>query len=275
MAVSPLHGLGDDEGPATEFEWKWHWSVLPLAPWLLLLPLLMMKSNRNRRAWAVLIPVAVLAVPFYTLQLVPGLGVYLVDGFMFITLGLAVVWLLSHRLRALGRARAFFNSCALFVLVGIGATMLGDGLSFSRGFADSLVSNLLTYLAVGAAVFLAILFAAFVCRKHYDRTRFAVSFLGALVVMSVLVVMALMMFVFLSMLASGQLDVEMLLAFLGAAPVGMAASAGILLVLTTPFLVLTMRNGLYEGRLRACCRFPEDVETTAVDVVEEEPSAVK
>ncbi|MEI7936987.1 MAG: hypothetical protein WCK27_09880 [Verrucomicrobiota bacterium] len=279
-AYADLGGLGTKLGPSVAFFWPMPNLVPLLLPWLAVLVLLALPSNRNPRAWWIWAPLIGLTLLGAGLQppilltdnevLSVSVQVASAAGF-----GLTVLWLLgaalARRCRAVGialAALAFAAVSLLAFLVGPASESLGDlsGLEpavflyrFSeaalvRQFADlsGLEPAVFLYLVlgwiVGGVVFAGALnLTGWSCRRRFSRVR---------------VSLWLPLWLWLMWLAAGGLVNGVMRIVSGerfdwsgllVAPVALALASFVTLL---PFLILSFTNAFYRERLRHLLRLP-------------------
>jgi hypothetical protein len=86
----PKQGPATTEGPRLEVEWRLQWGLIPLAPWLIVPILLLLKPNRRPRTCAACLAIAAAAIlitTYFNMQVL-----------VYLMFGLTVFWLLRHRL---------------------------------------------------------------------------------------------------------------------------------------------------------------------------------
>ena len=129
MAVVALGPGGPQEGPRTTVAWKRAWSLVPLAPWLAVLALLLLKPNRTLRTWAV--GLGVLAV-FLVLNSFPVFGATFQNDANSYVFALTATFLLRHLFQGQPGAapvQGALGLMGLWILVGV---FCGMALDFSR-----------------------------------------------------------------------------------------------------------------------------------------------
>ena len=64
-----LGDLGPREGEASFYEWRWSYSAPLLLPWLVLLVSIVgIRANRDRRAWLILVPLMIVNLSYLLLK---------------------------------------------------------------------------------------------------------------------------------------------------------------------------------------------------------------
>lgn len=179
-AYADLGGLGTKQGPAVRFVWTLP-NLLPLLlPWLVVLGLLGLPSNRTARAWWIWAPLVVLAL------LGAGLGVaadaanneglsYMVQMACAAALGLAAVWLLGAGLARRGRALSIVLMALAFAAVSLLAFVVSpmwEQLWDLRRYEPAILLYLLLFWIAGGLVYAGGLnLTGWMCRKQFSCLR--------------------------------------------------------------------------------------------------------
>jgi hypothetical protein len=240
VASAGLGALGDTEGPPVYYDWVPASPLPPLIPWLTLLVLLALPSNRTLKAWWIWAPILLLAAsePVFRplLDFIPS-GAFAMFHLAFNSLafGIAAIWLLaeppSHRLRFVMFLKM---TCIAAAMSSLAYLVRADWESPGEAF------GFMVFLGVSLIVTVtALSLAGLICRRRYRPIVLVSAF--ALLCTALWLLITLPFFL-LAMVASGGGDwaefVQALLTF---------ASLNIAVLL--PFLVLAMANTLYRRRL--------------------------
>ena len=160
-AYADLGGLGTKQGPSVSFAWTMP-NLLPLLlPWLVVLGLLALPSNRTARAWWIWAPLVALAL------LGTGLGVaadaanneglsYMVQTACAAAFGLAAVWLLGAGLARRGRALSIVLMALAFAAVSLLAFMVSpmwEQLWDLRQYEPAILLYLMLFWIAGGLVY--------------------------------------------------------------------------------------------------------------------------
>lgn len=238
------------------FHWRWYYHFPSLPLWALILVLLIVpKSNRDRRAWLILIPLVVVLLvwrmPPRLFAMADGttetLGFYIVS----CTMAWSVIWLLGDWLG--GRHR----KVTLFLGLGI---MLAVGLLSYYGHYGAIEQFASLGFLIPYGIFAFILLAAMVhtgylCRHKYSRGRF----LGWLAVWNCIAALGLMLVYDIFMLVMiGQFPWFVLagLAFMTA--FASVFIGGILYLVNLPFLILAFKSPFYGDRFKRIFHIEKD-----------------
>lgn len=255
-AYADLGGLGIKQGPSVAFFWPMPNLVPLLLPWLAVLVLLALPSNRNPRAWWIWAPLIGLTLLGAGLQppilltdnevLSVSVQVASAAGF-----GLTVLWLLGAALARRGRAVGIALAALAFAAVSLLAFLVGP-VSESLGDLSRLEPAVFLYVAlgwtVGGVVFAGALnLTGWSCRRRFNRVR---------------VSLWLPLWLWLMWLAAGGLVNGVMRIVSGerfdwsgllVAPVALALASFVTLL---PFLILSFTNAFYRERLRQLLRLP-------------------
>jgi hypothetical protein len=243
VALSDLGGLGVQEGSPVVYNWTRPNPLPVVLPWLAVLLLLLLKSNRCPQAWWIWVPLGTVAglgaVLRSELEFIPsvlqevGGGSVGAMGF-----GLAAVWLIAAHLGWKHRVLAWAGT-----LVALGAfSFLTFGLAQTTdGFGPETMPELVL-LAVGTVVLsLAVTVAGLVCRGRYSPLRLCLWLLALLLGVWLLVV--------------GPFFIVAMVFSPASPPIGalfgiVASLACLSLGLLLPFLILSFANAFYRARLK-------------------------
>jgi hypothetical protein len=250
IASADIGELGPKDSDATVYEWKWYYSTPALMLWaVLLLAIVLVKANRNPHALLVLVPL--LIVNWLWLILKKMLGFRSADAEMFnmlfysLTVGIAILWLLAHKLGNRSRFVTFLLAFTIMAVVGLAGAISYGGLEFSQRTVSALI--LLAILVF--AMLLGFVLAGWWCRKHYSGLRFmlylalwtvSASLVGMLVIYSI---------VFIVQRVSISISEVLLIV-----PVVGAVLGAFLYVVVLPYMILALRSSFFRERFYACLR---------------------
>ncbi len=242
VAYADLGGLGPRQGAAVAYDWVAPSIVPQILPWLAVLALLLLKSNRCASAWWIWVPLGLVGGaacwPEPVLGYLPpseiGPFLELISALGF---GLAAVWLLAGCLAGKHRMLAFGG--ILLTLAAFAALAFLVRQDW-EGFGVEALQVGIFLGASGLVISVALTLVGLVSRGRYGWLRLSLWLMAALVVLWLLIIGP-----FLVIMALSTSGVPMLALF-GA--VGMAA--GITFGVVLPFLVLSFANGFYRDRLK-------------------------
>ena len=255
VASQELGNLGPRKSEPTLFRWQWYHHVPSLALWVVIFMLLVLvKGNRNRQAWLILLPLLAVTVISRMIPRLFLLSPATVEAFASFSVSIAaawaVVWLLSHWLAKCHATAGFFLALMAMLMVG--------GLSYASIYGISSARELVywwgPYGTCVLALLLAMMLSGFNCRRQYRPGRFAAWLLLwtiALPIAFLPVVFVIPMALAVAFTAFGLLEFVMILVvslFLG------GLLGGALYLLNLPFLFLAVRCPFYRNRFHNAFR---------------------
>jgi hypothetical protein len=258
VAYTDLGGLGTKQGPPVTFVWRLP-NLLPLLlPWLALLALLALPSNRNPRAWWIWAPLIGVALIGAWLGAAAeaadneGLG-YCIQAASAAALGLGAVWLLGAGLARRCQVVSVVLMVLAFSAVGLAAFVVSpvsEQLWDLRRWEPALIWYLLLFWIVGGVAFAGALnLTGWICRMRFGRLRVSLWLPLWLWVMWLLAGALLGGVV--TMVSGHHFEWVGLL-------LGPAVLALVSFVLVLPFLILSFTCVFYYERLRDLLRLPAE-----------------
>ncbi len=242
-ASQDLGGLGAREGPPVSFNWT-PVSVVPhLIPWLAILALLALKSNRAPGAWsiwaAVICGFLLDAGLRASATLIPAQPLDALSAALkSLNFGLAAVWLFSGKLEWKHRFLTFLGMLGILILFGFGTFLVSETGRNASGEEAAIG------IVLGMNIFIvavALSLGGLICRKRYQPV--ALLCWSAVMVVALIALIMAPFLVFAIVTNPGQLAVRefaegfMLLA---------AMNFGTILV----YLLLSFVSGFYRERLK-------------------------
>jgi uncharacterized membrane protein len=167
-----LGNLGPRDDAAVIYNWKWYYSIPSLALWaVLVLAIVLVKANRNPPALLILVPLLIVNLLWSIFKKAVGFPSAQVEMFNMLfyslTVGIAILWLLAHKLGNHSRFVTFLLSFAIMAVVGLTGAISYSRLEFSQQTVGAL--KLLAILVF--AMLLAFVLTGWWCRKHYSGLR--------------------------------------------------------------------------------------------------------
>ena len=251
VASADLGGLGPKQGLRAEYSWMMP-SVVPMSlPWLVLLGLLALPSNRNPRAWLIWVPVAGLAA------LATGLTVLLGEGGKeeinsFVQMaspvpfGLAAAWLLgaapaNGRHRFLHAAMLPLSITAVCVLAFLVSPIWEELWDARQWIPALLLWVLLFWVVCGVVLIAGLKLSAWTYRRRLGRMGLCLGLPFVLLLLWLAAVMTTGGMV--ALFSSEQFEALNYL-------ITSAVLALVSYALFVPFLVLSFTSSFYRQRLR-------------------------
>ena len=255
-AYSELGGLGTKQGAPVAFGWTMP-NILPLLlPWLAVLVLLALPSNRNPRAWWIWAPLIGLALLGAGLESAteplndPGYG-YAIRVASAAAFGLAAIWLLGSAMARRCRALAMVFMALAFAMVSLLALAVSpvfEQVWDLRQWESAVVFYLLLFWVVSGLAFAGALnLTGWMCRSQFTRPRVALRLPLWLCAMWIV--------------AGGLLGCVTKFASGGGPEWGALLMGALVLTLVSyvmilPFLLLSFASSFYGDRLKNLLRLP-------------------
>ena len=148
VALADLGSLGSREGPAAHYRWVMPNFAPQLLPWLVILGLLALKSNRTPAAWLIWLPLGCVLAFTSIPSLFPSGADFFIDVVAALAIGYTAIWLLADRLRRQNGFLTFL--CVLGALAG--ASLLAVMLRQSGSLVTYEVMPIVMILAMGVWV---------------------------------------------------------------------------------------------------------------------------
>ena len=242
--MADLGGLGAKEGAPVNYHWTVPSIIPSLLPWLAVLLLLLVKSNRCGQAWWIWVPLGCVAAVGQLLQ--PAFGfipsetaAMFLDLVSSLAIGVAAVWLLAPQL---ARSHRLLTFLCLVPTLGIFSLFSFLMKQDWGGGGTAVALAMLVPLAIGVfVVAVAILLAGLACRGRYRPWGLYLWIFLSLLALWLVILTPF--FAFAMIVSGGQLPWQ---EFFVVVLVLTAAGFGTLL----PFLVLSSANSLFRERLK-------------------------
>jgi hypothetical protein len=247
VASQEIDGIGPCVSKPAVVEWRWQYGAATVPLWALVALLLVIpKANRNRQAWLILIPLALVMLLWRTPTMLFGmsegsaqnLGCHIVSGAMSWT----VVWLLGNWLGSRFRIANFFLILATVLAAGtMSFYCIFQGDADLPFFVYAIYYGLAVYCLVSA-----MMLAGRYCRKRLTPMRFS---LWLLLWLAVVTEALAFLFFFAYVLTTQQF--HGFTRGLTVVPTMAALLAGVVYLCNLPFLILVLNNPFYRRRLEA------------------------
>jgi hypothetical protein len=254
LASQHLGDLGAGTSAPAILDWRWYYQVPGLAFWcLVVLPLALVKENRRRQAWAIVLPLLAVLVAGRMISILLALSPATGEAFGRFVMTLAtawtIVWLLEPWFAGRGGVRSFFAALVVMWAIAL-LSYLGN---FGLAYSDDLLPWASCYAIATLALLLSMAISGRCCRTTFSSGRFMAWLLLWLVLATVVGVLLLAVGVVVFEAATEGIGALMFLAV--ALPGALIAGGigGVLLYLANlPFLLVASRSVLYRDRfLRA------------------------
>lgn len=247
LRIVPAADLGDvglAQGQTLVYNWRWYYGAQGLLIWLVLVVALVLpRANRDRRAWLILIPLAMASLAWFLLKAIghfPAPQLYPFDFMVHcVVLSLALLWLLAPALYQFRGEVRFLASLAI-VSAATGVEVLS---SASTSLREAIL--LLTSPVLLTALLLAALAAT---ARQYREGRHSVRFLLTLGLWTTVgsVIVAAGYFIILGSILSLWLRPSNVA---GAGLVGLVLGVSLYL-LALPYAILGLASSFFRSRLQ-------------------------
>lgn len=240
--------LGPKEGTAVVYNWRWYYSAPGLLLWLvLILVLVLPKSNHNRRALLIFVPLVFVNLLWLLFKKLSGMSSSDAQQFDILfqsmAIGIAVLWLIAPKF---GGSNGFVRFC---MSVGILAVVAGLGtLSYYTGFSGETAVCLVLLVFMSIVLLLALTVAGWLCKRRYLPVRYML-WLGLCTLFGS--VAALLGFFIVLTLFIFPSQVKLVSMFFEVVVVGLAFGA-CLYVLNLPYMILAFYSPFFRERFFAC-----------------------
>jgi len=216
--------------------------------WLtLILAFVLPKSNRNPRALLIIAPVVVANLFYLLLKTISGMPSSVVQQydmlFHSISISIAVMWLIAHKLGNRNHFLTFLRALALMTVIGLVGAISYFGLNFSQQTIDTLIMIIMSAFVI----LLGFVLASWRCRIHYSNLRFVLY----LALWTVVVCLVSMFVVFLAVAIIRQITFSISVLLIMVPIVGLILGA-CLYVIVFPFMILVIYSPFFQERFYAC-----------------------
>ncbi len=250
IASADIGELGQKEGTAVVYNWRWYYSIPGLALWVVLIAaFIFIKANRNPQALLILAPLLILNLLWLAFKKVMVLGSADIEmfGMVFnsLVVSITVLWLFAHKLANRNRFVTFLLALALMAVLGLVGAISYCGLTFSQQTGGEVI--ILAMLAL--AMLLGFVLAGWQCRNRYSGLRFVLY----LALWTVAACLASTLVFYPIVFIIQQVPVPISTVLLVALIVGLAFGA-FLYVIVFPFMILALSSSFFRERFYACLR---------------------
>ncbi len=254
MASNDLGDLGSKESSPVTYKWSLVDNIIGLAVWVVLVPaFVLFRANRSGKALLILVPLFVLNVLWIGIKKATGMPSSSAGTFdvMFnsFAIGMATVWLVSHKFAGLNRFIIFLLSLIVMGCVYALGIFSFSGLEFT---SETIVITVF-FCIVTAATLLAFALAGWRCRRRYTALRFMLWLaLWCLVLcLTAMFAYALIAFIIIAAIMGQSISIGSI--FIQIPLVGLIIGV-ILYLLLLPYMILVLNSDLFRRRFYGCFR---------------------
>jgi hypothetical protein len=245
-----INGFGTIINPPLFFHWRWCYHFPTWSLWgLIVLLLVVPKSNRHRQAWSILIPLILILLFWNMMANLPFLSTITSEmlSFLVVTGAMAwcCVWIAGHWLSSRQRYLTFFLIFALMMVLEL--------LSYYSRFSDDrMLPRLSIYYGLSVSVLpLSMLLTCYIFSKRHSPLRIIIPWMIGIAIMSFGLAFSVA-----ALSVMSQPDLSRLWAFIiRLLPVG-AIFAGMIYLVNLPFMILASRNSFYRQRFEQIFTIP-------------------
>jgi len=259
IASQDIGELGPKEGTAVIYNWRWYYSALGFLVWLaLIIVFVLPKSNRDRRALLIIVPLVIVNLLWLLFKKVLGMSSSDAQQFdmlfQSISIGIAVLWLIAHKLGGFnGFVRFCLSLCILAVIAVFGT------LSYHTGFSGETSLFLVLLVFMSIILLLAMTVAGWLCKRQYLPVRYML-WLGLCTLFGSAVAMIGVFIIGMLFIFPGQ--PKLMSVIFDVAGVGLIFGV-CLYVLNLPYMILAFHSPFFRERFYACLRLKSMPTTTA------------
>jgi hypothetical protein len=250
VPAADLGEMGPQQGQATNFNWKWHYSAPGLLIWLaLILALIVPKANHNPRILWILVPLVILNLAWLVFKKLSGMPSSSASQFEMLiqsmVIGIAVLWLTANYLEKLGGVARFFIAFGMVLIVaGLGT------LSYFSGFSMQSHLFAILFATMTLALLLAMTVSSLLCRRRYRPGRFML-WLGLWILLGSVLAFGVTYALFILAIGPGSSRPDLSQIILSMVMPGVIFAV-FLYMLILPFMLLGFAHPFFRRRFCAC-----------------------
>lgn len=228
--------------------------------WLvLILVFLIPKSNRNPRALLIIAPLVIVNLLYLLLKNISGMPSSVAQQydmlFHSISISIAVMWLIAHKLGNRNHLLTFLQALALMAVICLVGEISYFGLNFSQQTFGTLTMSIMSALVI----LLGFVLAGWRCRIRYSSLRFML-YLAFWTIVACLVSM-FVVFLTVSIIQQMTVSISSVLIMI---PIVSLILGACLYVIVFPFMILAIYSPFFRERFYACLRL-KSMPTTAAN----------
>jgi len=239
------------------YNWKLYYNLPAIGLWVLLvLAIVLVKGNRNIRSLLVLIPLLTVYLVWLGLEWALGVessGKAILDQVaVSLAIGVAILWLLGHKIGSRNRFAAFLLALIVVVAVGVVGALSYGGVDFSR---ETVVATVLFGIMI-LVMLLSFVLTGLSCRKRYSPWRFILWLAVWTVTMAVVFLLGYLVVAMVVLKLGDGRPIDMLASILLRVLIAGLVVGACTYGLVIPYMVLVFRSSFYRERFYACLRLP-------------------
>ena len=208
----------------------------------------LVKANRNRRALLILIPLLILSllwIGFKKVMSFPTSSEMIFDQIVYsLIVGIAVVFLLGHKLGGRNRFVTFLLASGVMAGVLAVCAISNFGIEFSR----EMLGAVIYFISLALPMLLSVVLAGWRCRKRYSSLHFMLWLAVCIWVVSVTFVLAYFV-IFMVIMSDIGLSVSKLTIIILMSSLVISVFSYVILL---PYMILAFRSSFFRERFFAC-----------------------
>jgi len=249
-ASADIGQLGPKDSDAAVYKWKLYYSAPSLTLWaVLLLSIILDKANRNPHALLVLVPLLIVNLLWSIFKKAVGFPSAQAEMFNMLfyslTVGIAILWLLAHKLGNRSRFVTFLLAFTIMAFVSLTGAISYGGLELSQQTVEVLL--LLAILVF--AMLLGFVLTGWWCRKRYRPVSFMLWLAVWTVAANLVSMLVFYSIVFVARRVSVPISTVLLIALIAGSVLG-----AFLYLVVFPYMILALRSSFFRERFYACLR---------------------
>lgn len=260
--ASGLGDLGQQQGEAASFHWKWYYSASGFVIWLvLILALVLPKANHDKRVLLILLTLVVVNLIWWLFMKFAGMNSTDAREFSLIfhsmAVSVTVLWLIANYFMRFGGAIRFLLSFGIVVIVaGLGT------LSYSTEFSNETAMFLALFIFMALTMLVAIALSRRLCGGKYRPVCFMLWLALWILLGSMFAMFGFIIVGSIIMSSGPDFSVAILMFTLAGLIFGLC-----LYVLNLPFMILGFASSFFRERLCVCLRLkPMPVASKQADI---------
>jgi hypothetical protein len=269
-AGTDLGELGQQQGQAASYDWKWYYSTPGLAIWLaLILAFVVPKANRDRHILWILVPLVIVNLLWLAFEAVSGMPSSAASQFDTVfhsaAVGIAVLWLVANYLGRFGGFVRFLMSFGILMVV----SCMGI-LSYSVETSNETAFFLALLVFMALVILVAMTLSQKLCGGKYRPLGFMLWLVLWTPVVSLVAMLGFIVVGSIIMSNWPDLAEGIRIVVLGGPVLGLC-----LYLLNLPFMILGFAHPFFRERFCACLRLkpmPMNTQNPGTEMPETEDS---
>ena len=241
--------MGTKEGATVTYNWRWYYNIPSVILWVILLgAIILTKANRNPRALLIILPLLIVNILWLgfvrLLNVPPSVKMQFDSLFNSFVTGIALLWLLAHKLGNRNRFITFLLALIIMIVISIiGQATYGE-------FSEQTIIFLSFIISLSLAVLISFVLTGWRCRAKYNGLRFLLW----LALWSIIASLASMMIFMVLAYIVQRPGIDILRAIFFQALITGLVTGLFSYAINLPFMILAFCSPFYRERFFACLR---------------------